>query len=316
MLKWYVACPAAFATGGPDALHQLCYKLTKLGEDAKMFYVGAGINPVHPDYAWYQNRYTTAYEDSEESVLILPEIYGGLIPICNRGIPCFWWLSWDNFFVASRESATRYLNDLKTYNVTSLSQSVYAKDMLSKLTGMEALLLVDYVGRFHKEQAQYVSEKTEDIILYNPSKGQEITSQLIREDAGRHTWVGLSKTLNQRQLTEAMQKAKLYVDFGHHPGRDRFPRETVLYNCCIITGRRGGSGYYEDIPIGDQYKWADPLEHKKEILSLIDDVCRNYPAHIGNFASYKSKVAQDEAVFESQVLALIEHVKRRRGIIA
>ena len=30
---------------------------------------------------------------------------------------------------------------------------------------------------------------------------------------------------------------KLYIDFGGFPGKDRLPREAVMHDCCIITGK-------------------------------------------------------------------------------
>ena len=32
---------------------------------------------------------------------------------------------------------------------------------------------------------------------------------------------------------------QVYIDFGHHPGQDRLPREAVQCGCVVITGTRG-----------------------------------------------------------------------------
>jgi len=32
---------------------------------------------------------------------------------------------------------------------------------------------------------------------------------------------------------------QVYIDFGHHPGQDRLPREAVQCGCVVITGKRG-----------------------------------------------------------------------------
>lgn len=47
----YVACPAKVATGGPELLHQLVFKMNQLGYIAKMFYYPNNEkDPVHPLY--------------------------------------------------------------------------------------------------------------------------------------------------------------------------------------------------------------------------------------------------------------------------
>ncbi len=40
-----------------------------------------------------------------------------------------------------------------------------------------------------------------------------------------------------------MRKAKLYIDFGYHPGKERMPREACLLDCCLIIGKDGSAKY-------------------------------------------------------------------------
>jgi len=50
--KVYVVCPANVATGGPELLHQLVYKLNIFGIEAYMYYYNTkkGKDPVHDEY--------------------------------------------------------------------------------------------------------------------------------------------------------------------------------------------------------------------------------------------------------------------------
>ncbi|MGC8650994.1 MAG: hypothetical protein ACP5S8_08540, partial [Hydrogenobaculum sp.] len=57
--KIYIACPANFATGGPELLHQLGYHLINdLNIEAFMYYYNFDSskfsNPVHPAYKIYK----------------------------------------------------------------------------------------------------------------------------------------------------------------------------------------------------------------------------------------------------------------------
>ena len=57
------------------------------------------------------------------------------------------------------------------------------------------------------------------------------------------------------QVTAKLLRAKIYIDFGPHPGMDRFPREAALAGCMIVTNTQGAAEYYADVPIPHKYKF-------------------------------------------------------------
>ena len=50
--------------------------------------------------------------------------------------------------------------------------------------------------------------------------------------------------LSREQLNDLFFKAKIYIDFGKFPGKDRLFREAALNNCCILTGKFGALYFY------------------------------------------------------------------------
>jgi hypothetical protein len=46
----------------------------------------------------------------------------------------------------------------------------------------------------------------------------------------------------------------MYVDFGHHPGMDRIPREAAACGCLVLVGERGSASYFKDVPLTAEYK--------------------------------------------------------------
>jgi hypothetical protein len=97
-----------------------------------------------------------------------------------------------------------------------------------------------------------------------------------------------------------LKKSKVYIDFGHHPGRDRFPREAVLNNNIIITNFRGSALFYNDIPI-------HPVKYKFESNDILD-LCgsiksslENYSEKIKDFKLYKSMILNQKDEFIIQV---------------
>jgi len=110
------------------------------------------------------------------------------------------------------------------------------------------------------------------------------------------------KGLNREQLSERLYEAKIYIDFGHHPGRDRMPREAAMHGCALISGVLGSAGNDIDLPIPKAYKLdsAAPgfLGHFGE---LADDMIKNFPKHYANFANYRKWVQNEPSVFKQQI---------------
>ena len=61
--KIYLVCPANFATGGTEGIHQLAFKLQKLGfPRVFLFYLNTTQdNPVHPQFEKYQIKRKNAH---------------------------------------------------------------------------------------------------------------------------------------------------------------------------------------------------------------------------------------------------------------
>lgn len=80
--------------------------------------------------------------------------------------------------------------------------------------------------------------KKENLILYNPKKDFPIQKNNRKNPNFKFVpLVGYSRA----ELNDLFDKAKIYIDFGNFPGKDRLPREAVIHKCCIITGKNGAS---------------------------------------------------------------------------
>ena len=92
--------------------------------------------------------------------------------------------------------------------------------------------------------------------------------------AGRLDWVPI-ENMTPREVGELLASAKVYVDFGEHPGRDRIPREAALAGCVVITGTRGSAGNGIDIPIPSEYVIGeDSPDAVNRIVAAIERRCR------------------------------------------
>jgi hypothetical protein len=99
----------------------------------------------------------------------------------------------------------------------------------------------------------------------------------------------------QKEVIQLMSHAKIYIDFGNHPGRDRLPREAALLGCCIITGKSGSAKFYEDIPIDEKYKFEEKDENIEKILNCIQDILKDYETIVADFEQYRAIILDEKS---------------------
>ena len=309
--KIFVACPSQVATGGPLALHQLAYKLQSKGYNSVIYYYDnwVGENPTHVNYQHYETSYVTEIEDRDQNILIVPESDTFLLYNFSKIKRVIWWLSIDNYYPSAKGlkyTFFYYLGLRKQFEFKDsnkfyhLAQSKYALEFLKSqniIDNKRIGVLSDYLLKiFFKENE--ISKK-ENIVLYNPMKGKKFTKKIISENLDLN-WIPI-ENLTPIEVKNLLNTSKIYIDFGEHPGRDRFPREAVISGCCLLTGKRGSANYYEDIPINDEYKFN---ESKKDIplISLkIREILKNYSKEVNNFRNYREFIQNNETIFENEI---------------
>ncbi|NLR65286.1 hypothetical protein HGH92_13285 [Chitinophaga varians] len=325
--KIFVYCPAGVVTGGAELLHQLVHELNVNNIEAYIYYFDRPSAEVEvpADYKAYNLRVATRIVQASENVIVL---YEAIFDRIKEVGPCqllLWWLSVDNFFICSRDylSAFDYfgwdfkqgckvlgkrllkfalfkdyisLKALTNLDAVSCYQSEYAQHFLYSKGFREVLPLTDYINTSFSSRKEVIGR--ENKILYNPKKGFEFTRKIMAA-APHIKWVPL-QNMSRQQLIREFQTAKIYIDFGYHPGKDRIPREAALNDCCIITNRRGSAGYFEDVSIYNKYKLSE-ASGMASIVAVLNEVLENYEECIKDFAFYKERILREQADFVHQV---------------
>ncbi len=324
----YVLAPYAAATGGVELAHQLVDYLRNNDVQAYIVYVRDNeivhTNSITTEYLNYNIEVATRIEDEAHNILVLPEIYYNWIKSFNRIMIACWWMSVDNYYSTTSSILTlkygkglkgklRFLKRLfnkqyrsnnisllrkEGYRITHFYQSHYAQQHLYSLGFSRILPLSDYINDDYIDYDNRLREK-KNIILYNPAKGYSFTKKII-EYLSDYEFVPL-KGLTRVELKELLRSAKLYIDFGHFPGKDRLPREAILNDCCIITGNLGASRFYEDVPILQRYKFEACNKNLKVIANKIRDVIENYEDCIHDFEFYKNRIQKEKNIFHEEI---------------
>ncbi len=315
--KILVVCPKDMVTGGPEALHQLVNHMVNLGLPAHIVYLPFDQIWQTPSPYLKYNAPVCKYEDKENYLIIFPEIYPMLALKVKHAQAALWWLSLENFLerrhISSIRDKLRYfkgvvkrrrpINGAKGLKkLIHFSQTQHATDYLVSC-GIEPVPLIDSINEdFLTDKYLTSTEQKENTILYNPTKGKKVTDCLIKSFP-QWEFVPLVG-LNPEQLSEKLCSAKLYIDFGHHPGRDRMPREAAMHGCCIISGILGSAGNEVDLPIKRKYKLdSSDKSFLTNFRALASDIFDNFEENFHEFDEYRKYLKSEPIIFNEQIAA-------------
>jgi len=330
----FILAPANSASGGQEALHQLGYYLLKNGCQCKMAYYQfdkKNQSPVVDKYEKYSVPHCLFENivDDSEHLIICPEIATALLQQFSNIQKSIWWLSVHFYRVGFRNSSIikmipnflrgrfkkirRIRSERKNMytftddSVINFTASEYAYSYVKSRGGNPQRLIeplgIDFLNNFDQAiPTQLSSEGRDLVVLYNPIKRSRLM-QRLQKQYPQIPFIPLIGYTPEELIT-VMKKSVLYVDFGKFPGPERLPKEAVICGCCIITGTRGASAFYEDVRIPDEYKVKN--QSTKQVASLISDVLISYDTHIEKFEAYRDMVRDLEENFEKQIQTIFK----------
>ncbi len=329
--KIYILTPRNYATGGIELCYQFADYVSQQGIDCYMvFFDGQqdlyADNPIDNYRKYTHIKGAIFIDDSVENLLVIPEGFPYFLRNFNNIQIAFWWMSVDNYF--SRASiqecfvfnfkCKRYRSALSIIRhckerskmsflklmkknearMVHLYQSEYANVFLKSNGIYNTLPLGDYINSDLLSNDVDILQK-ENIILYNPRKGYAFTKKVIRV-LPEYKFIAL-KGFTNSQLHELYKKAKVYIDFGNHPGKDRIPREAAMGGCCVVVGKEGSAKYFEDVPVSEEYKFEKNDSNLPKIRNIIVDLIVNYEKRIDDFSFYRKRIASEKKDFYYEI---------------
>lgn len=290
----------------------MCHELISQNQQAWMFYVkNQSRDPVDAfpveRYLKYKTSHVLRTEDveQEKSVIIIPETYALWILAYQKCQKVLWWMSVDNYIRNTHMVGQDYFDALEPQIFLHLVQSHYAYQyLLGRGVAPQKILYVsDYIGESY---GNYLlpAEYRQNIALYNPQKGWEAIQPLISKTSWLK-WIPL-QNLTEEQMIAIMEVAKVYVDFGNHPGKDRIPREAASCGCCVITNKEGSAAFYEDVPIPVLYKINNVAKEYDKTAMLLQDICTNWEKHNKQFEHYRNIISLERQKFSNDVRNFID----------
>lgn len=322
--NYYIICPGNCGSGGPDALHQLYYYLKQLVSNVYLVYV-VGKKQVYPAYKKYNPQIIdfNLIEDKEENILIVPESLTKFLKGFKNIKKIVWWLSVYNY------GHTNFMTKLSLFvksiifskSIKELKYAFKRKVSLKKLASINNYVASKYANVFllsKNIKSSYLIEplgkdfldyftidvyknKRENVVLYNPKKGFEITKQIISANPDM-TFIPLIN-YSSLDLIKLMSTAKLYIDFGHFPGPERLPKESALFGCNVLVRKTGASINDFDVNIPNKYKLTDI--DISNISKIITNMLENYDSDFEDFNTYRTQILNLESNFIKSINELL-----------
>lgn len=288
-----VVCPAGACTGGPEALHQLVDMINheEPGFGAICYSPFDSAHEKVSAYDMYNTPIILKQDIPENALVVLPEI----IPQCVNEFTqkcALWWLSVDNYLDTGEDDRNNMF--------MHLSQSEFARKTIKDRYGITSHMLTDYING-HFLIPENIERKRR--VMVNPAKGQHLIDDFTAKNPDLEIF-GM-RYQPREEVHKELQKSEIYIDFGHHPGRDRFPREAALCGAIVLSTRLGAAGNYTDMPLNDFYKF-DTVD---EVSSKVREILLDVDSHRKNQEEYVDIIKHQKFAFKTEVHSLINVVK-------
>lgn len=313
-MKVHVLCPASSVTGGPEALHQFVDAGQRLGFDMAMRYLpDDDPDPTPGVFRIYRPRVVREVVDAPDSVVVVPETGPQLLLELRHARRVLWWLSVEHF--QSRAEAQRGAGLTGTspldfvfdpaQRVVHWAQSEYARQWVAQ-RGASARLLTDYVRDEILDRARALRDgPREDIIAYNPKKGLAFTQALMQVAPPSWRWVPI-QNMSPAEVAQLLATAKVYIDFGPHPGRDRIPREAALCGAVVITNTQGSAGNMVDVPIPAASKFDERQPATvPQVLRRIAQALADHGRLAAELLPYRQWIERQRQAFDDEVFTVL-----------
>jgi hypothetical protein len=318
-----IICPSHLLSGGPENLCQMYATLKKLGYEVYFLWVnpidipGSKIIKQYENGIWYlcktdgsllnkvyEQNYGVNYLDrdiplDQATLVIFPEVWCDFIYFFEDAKKAIAWLSISYLHVNHSSDICRPLIDQKTLNYLDcvhLSQAPWIQKVL-KSWGADSFLLGDYIAKAYWGIANI--DKAEKLITFFPRKGGDLAVKFMNKYPDLD-YLRL-ENFTQNEMIFMLDMAKIYIDFGNFPGKDRIPREALLRNCVIFIHNQGCATDFESFPIDDYFRFSEKDVLDGTLYKKVQEVLVDYE-NMKNRQSYmRNQILEEYELFSQKI---------------
>ncbi|MEN9755409.1 MAG: hypothetical protein RLZ07_1791 [Pseudomonadota bacterium] len=306
-------CPHV-VTGGPEAIHQLSDAILGFGGEVIVAYYGNQVglsvedngincafsgNPTPQPYRDYRAIVASRIPLTERSLVLYPESvlsWAAASRPFNVGI---WWVSVDNAIVKAPQLAYDFHRNafLSRPNLIHYFQSAYAHDYLIKGGARQIFPLADYINQRYLDAPRQAPR--DQSITYFPRKGGALASVFFdsHPDLNRIP----IENMPAEAVHETLLKSQIYIDFGHHPGKDRIPREAAMSGNVVFLHERGAAAFHLDHPLDRFFLFTSADVSNGSLYERVRKVLAEPEKFFASQSTYHSRIYFEREEFLTQV---------------
>ena len=299
-------------------MHQLCDAINRAGGNALLAYYDGSSkieisdtviysNPILPAsfiarYSGYNAPHAQVINLTANTLLIFPEtlaIFAFGVKGPRRAI---WWLSVDNAcnvepLFAYKQFCDGYFNDEA---LVHFYQSDYARGFLMSNGAKKIYPLFDYINhRFLRSEA---NPARQPCLSFFPTKGMSLANSFF-ESAKDLPSIPI-QNMSADEVSTALRHTSVYIDFGHHPGKDRVPREAAASGNVVFIHAKGAGCHFLDYPL-DQFFVFTLLDIRTgELAEKVRNCLANPRKFFAQQRFYRQRILHELDEFTLQVKTL------------
>lgn len=324
--KIFVLYHRGLRTGGPEALHQLVSTLRGLGEEAFLVAHPATVgNERVAQYDAYDAPEADAIVDAPENIVVVPETYIEDVFAYKHARKMIWWLSIDNSltfmaerlwnrspsgpFEKIRQTIVPFLRMWKNgdapvqlrqrHDIVHLVQSSYAWSFIASRLNTVPSLLSDFTPHAEFGPADE-AKRNPNLVTYNPAKGAHVIEAVKKIVDPSIQWLPI-QGMTRSEVVSALQTCGVYLDLGHHPGKDRMPREAALSGALTVVARRGSGAYFADVPIPWEHKIMPDDAEVSATAAALPHLMGNLAEEVRKQDRYRAAIKSEQDRFRREV---------------
>ncbi|MGA3003038.1 MAG: hypothetical protein ABSE20_15085 [Acetobacteraceae bacterium] len=320
-----IFCPE-YLNGGCEALHQLGHQIARHGGSAHMAYYGpySGLeldgdvlrchlaaSPVPAYFARHKPRVLHEARLGPDTLLLFPEVLSALAATRDgRYRRALWWLSVDNAIEQNRAllDASYRQGVFADSGLLHFHQSDYARAFLEANAAVRYHALSDYTDpdfidrSSNPTQNKPISQRA-NRICYFPNKGAALATRFIDgQEALRQSVEFLPiRGMTKAQVRDALFGARLYLDFGNHPGKDRVPREAAIAGAVVLLHAVGAALCFPDHPLPAEYRFTEDDIASGDLHRKVAAILDQPEAHFAAQRMYREAILHEQERFDLEV---------------
>lgn len=234
------------------------------------------------EYARYKVKLARDIPDEAGNVIVLPETAAPLAASFKHAKVLIWWLSVDYAFGClspngnfckkpeTGELTPFNLNYLRRPNVYHAAQSRYAEGF-AKALGLNTIgMLSDYTVDLTEYADPLPMSERPKLVAFN-ARADKVIADLpaIGEEIAKldpEIRCIAIQGMPREEVAAIFAAARVYVDLGNFPGKDRMPREAARMGCAVAVAPAGAG-------LEATHNLAAWYDHTKARALLIEKIC-------------------------------------------